>query len=338
MANGAVKFLSGPRGEIWLFVRSGRIPGREFIESVPEVLFKRFERSWQRFAREGMGSASHDSFKPMGNGGKGLWCFKEHDHRLFATQVPYPSGAPTRLAILSGWVKDKSISREEEREVHKAQQLRGECLALNWLTIREWNPDPIEAEPQVPAPAPACEAAEEPKADEEDSKAGEYVKIQALASLIGVHRTTLTNWIKNGSFPAPTIDLGAGPNGGKAWPWSKLDDLAEIAEKMVAVKKPAAVPVPVVPEAPGADERIEAPAFAGPSAPPMPAIEPSVPEAPVLTRSELMKLFTRWVDGGEEPDLSDLRKSVGRYRERVDALLVAQKAAERELEQLLGES
>lgn len=174
---------SGPKGMVVAYVRpNDRSPAQDFLSETPPHLLSRFRRVFAQFGQEGWSTASQLSFKPLNGNGKGIWTFKEHDHRLMCFRGP-DQGSRETVVLLSGWVKDKDAglagSNEERREIEKALTLRSECEesvdmkappALGTKELQglkekfhgKAERPPVEA-PAPPPAAPACPPVEQDK-------------------------------------------------------------------------------------------------------------------------------------------------------------------------------
>lgn len=277
----------GEKGEIWLFAKeSGRWPAAEFLKDMPEHLLKRFERTFERFRREGMNSARNETFKQMGQGGqrgKGVWEFKTFDQRLFATQVPSSNGSPERVALLCGWVKDRTKSLEEKTQVDKALALREECLALDWDQIS----------------APKAESAEPGR---------EMVDMKRMAGLLDVNYYTFSKWVHKGWIHPQ----GKKEEGGRQrlWTWEEVDQVIACAERVMIRlgRTPKAGRSEVQAPAPPVEKKEEEKA----------AVEEPGTKRPRMSRPELFDLARMVVDG--EADVETFVSCVQEYRARYDYL------------------
>lgn len=151
-------WMEGKRGRILTYVRpNGRCPSCDFLEAAEKRMFKRFNRTFQRFCAEGMSIAENTTFKPMSLDGKGIWAFKEHDHRLLCFRGPDSVDQPAnpgeagktrqQIVLLLGWVKDKSDSLEERAQVDRAQALREECEScVDWNHVIPTRPPKTHAD------------------------------------------------------------------------------------------------------------------------------------------------------------------------------------------------
>jgi predicted DNA-binding transcriptional regulator AlpA len=120
----------GPRGRVVAYERpNGRCPAYSFLRATPANLLQRFQRSFVRFADSGYAIAANNVFKPNTEEGRGIWSWKEHDHRLLSFRAPDLASGKQVNVLLTGWVKDKTISLEERNQFLAAQELRREYEA-----------------------------------------------------------------------------------------------------------------------------------------------------------------------------------------------------------------
>ena len=189
-----VLLLQGPRGRLEVYTRpSGRTPFEEFRKPVESHIWERFVRIFGRFQQEGMGIAGNSVFKPLTGRGKGIWEWKQFDHRLYAFRGP-DYGTAARVVLLNGWVKDKDNSIgggvEDNRQIEKAIALRDECL-----TDAVW----AEAPPALEVPAPVEPETEVDEGEDEPETAAEpepgWLDLVAVADRLGVRRKRLRRWI-----------------------------------------------------------------------------------------------------------------------------------------------
>ncbi|NMC34513.1 MAG: hypothetical protein GYA36_18990 [Veillonellaceae bacterium] len=258
----------GNKGRVVVYVRpNGRSPGKEFLESAYRHLKKRFERAFDLFSRQGMSTASQRLFKPLNGEGKGLWTFKEHDHRLFCFRGPDWFGK-SQIVLLGGWVKDKdstvSGGVEERREIGKAQVLKQECLKeVDWkappralgAVQAPVEPEPMSVAVQTPsepqavtqplvvveevAPAPP----EPPKLKEEPMSTTtstrpmpdkEPLTCTVLAELSGSTVSSVVRMAAHGRLPG--FDR-VGGHKTYVWPWSMADELVAKIQAFRATTK-----------------------------------------------------------------------------------------------------
>ncbi|MCC6653075.1 MAG: hypothetical protein IT348_18120 [Candidatus Eisenbacteria bacterium] len=118
----------GPKGRVLSFVRSnGRSPARDFLSGCDRKMRSKLDGSFGGLTSMGEKYYNEQRFKPLKDKGKGLWEFKEHDHRLYCLRKV--SGGRVTAVLLNGWVKDKAgRSREEDREIARAQGYLKELL------------------------------------------------------------------------------------------------------------------------------------------------------------------------------------------------------------------
>lgn len=323
----------GPSGEIWLFVReNGRCPAQDFLKKVPKHLMKRFDRMFERFGTAGMASACNEYLKPLNQAGKGLWVFKEFDHRLFATQVPSRPGGPERLALLGGWVKDKSLSRQETNENERAQNLRRECLALSWASIVPWTEKETDVEvakmetPAAPEPAVEPQVPEEPR----PAQTEELLNMRQMAELVEAKYFTFAHWCTAGLLEPPGEKRGQE----RVWRWGDVDAVVACVERLKRRPKAMAktgeklppLPEPQVPPAP------EVPVAA--SSP-----EPEPAPEDIMSRPDLLIMAKDVIDGHKPVELFAVE--VGKYRIRYEKIrkeLDRLRAMEEEMKKLMGAS
>lgn len=224
----------GPKGRLEHYVRAnGRSPYEEFREASALPLWERFQRVFARFLDEGLAIAGNGVFKPLTGRGKGIWEFKQFDHRLYAFRGP-DYGKAARLVLLNGWIKDKDASIgagiEENRQIEKAIAMKAECLAaVAWA----------EATPEPVAPASAQEPSSGTEDEDVDGDEIEmpqptterpgYLDLVAVTKCLGVQRKRLRRWIERGQL-SPDFD-----DGKTVW-WAKenIEALAERVAKLQA--------------------------------------------------------------------------------------------------------
>lgn len=236
--------LGGPRGRLEVYTRpSGRTPFEEFRKQADDHLWEKFERVFARFQQEGMGIAGNGVFKPLTGRGKGIWEWKQFDHRLYAFRGP-DYGEAARVVLLNGWVKDKAAPLgsgvEENRQIEKAVALRDECTTeANWVEA----PPPAKVEePEEPEEA-ADEEAEEPT-PAEAAEPG-WVDLATVAARLDVRRKRLRKWIERGQLvPDRTTERTA---------WWREENLESLAGRVVKLKGPA-TPAPPAEAAPASAE------------------------------------------------------------------------------------
>jgi hypothetical protein len=233
-------FREGPRGRLEIYTRpSGRVPFEEFRKQADEHLWEKFERVFGRFQQEGMGIASNGVFKPLAGRGKGVWEWKQFDHRLYAFRGP-DYGEAARVVLLNGWVKDKAAPLgggvEENRQIEKAIALRDECLTeAAWVEA-----PPAAAELEEPADLEeeeeaADEEVEEPQVAEEEEPG--WVDLATVALRLGVRRKRLRKWIERGQLLAP--DRTA-----ERTVWWREENMETLRARVAKLKGPAAVEPP----------------------------------------------------------------------------------------------
>ena len=82
--------------------------------------------SFDALTKQGSSYQNSQRFKPLQGAGKPLWEFKEHGERIYC--VREVTGADAKVVLLNGWTKDKEGrgTREEDREIARAQSLYDE--------------------------------------------------------------------------------------------------------------------------------------------------------------------------------------------------------------------
>lgn len=215
-------------------------------------------------------------FKPLTQEGKGVWSWKEFDHRLYAFRGPDRDGR-TQIVLLSGWVKDKAAtiagSIEERREVEKAQALKVECeREIDWTKVTPKNggnggsvetkdeaamvsvkePEKAAAIPDRPAEeAPLVSPEEEPVAvSVVPATAAEVVpspvpepKTEPKEKVFGVPELAQLSgapeeWIRDAILRCE-LPEGALRNGARIWRWEDADAVVARVEQLRGTKKEA---------------------------------------------------------------------------------------------------
>jgi hypothetical protein len=117
---------NGDQGSVSIFVRAvgRRSPARDFLESCEKRFQRRFDDQFGALVRTGAKYYNHQRFRPLTGGGKPMWEFKEHDHRMYCRRTV--TGVIVDIVLLSGWIKDKTRGREERNEINKAKNLLDE--------------------------------------------------------------------------------------------------------------------------------------------------------------------------------------------------------------------
>jgi hypothetical protein len=89
---------------------------------------KRFAGQFAALTVQGASYCNHQRFWPLQGGGKPLWEFKEHDHRLYCYRRAVQDSVA--VVLLRGWVKDKrGKTIKENHEIEKALALYLEFLS-----------------------------------------------------------------------------------------------------------------------------------------------------------------------------------------------------------------
>jgi hypothetical protein len=337
--------MTGQKARILVFVTAaGRCPAADFLKEAPRHLRKRFMRAFGLLVREGLSTAtSVRQFKPLSNGGTGLWSWKEHDQRLYAFRGRN-AGDRVQFVLLCGWTKDKdagvSGSNEERNQIAKALALRDVCYSLP-DTVWQLS-DAVGSEMSgPPSVAPDLQYQQEEPVEQETvqqsdpgttlptKKPGETVNLSELAKLSGINDKTLWHWV------ARTHVLEAPPrvNGRYAWKWEDVD---AVVAKIHEIGKTS--PSRAVQAASSGVVPASAPFLSSCTEIPEP-VDPKVAQEPVVltaaverfgvpTRFKLLKLAEEVVDGKRM--VSEFTDAASRYRQEVERL-------EMELRMLRGE-
>lgn len=88
---------------------------------------KKFAGSFNALTQMGAQYQNSQRFTPLHGAGKPLWEFKEFDHRLYCHRGI--TGGAVVIALLNGWVKDKTKGKREDQEIARALSLFSEFLA-----------------------------------------------------------------------------------------------------------------------------------------------------------------------------------------------------------------
>lgn len=309
----------GQKGQILCYVRPNRrSPARDFREKMPPQLRQKFNHTFRMLCAEGLTAAArHDSLAPLMDVGKGLWAFKEFDHRFLAFRAPTSNGVD-RMVLLAGCVKERTRDANQDRAIVRAMQLMEECrTTVDWaaaaapygstkldetpLTLGEVLLESETPEPQEPKEVPVEEptvgvtAAEVTRAINGTPSFYENVTFAELTKRTGVCYGTLNTWYKRGKLPPAQKD-------GRSIYWPPADGpalLAKVLELAAASNK-----------------------FPGPGT-------CKDQPAPVMTKKELMKMADRVIEGRAKAE--DFVSAVAAHREHAKKL-------ETELKRLLGRS
>ncbi len=114
---------------IYKYIRvNGRCPSCDFLKALDSKTAKKFAGSFDALSKMGAPYTNPQRFKGLINGGKPLWEFKEHDHRLYC--VRHVEDQRVCVTLLDGWIKDKEgRNKEELRRIQAAKNLYAEFLS-----------------------------------------------------------------------------------------------------------------------------------------------------------------------------------------------------------------
>ena len=101
-----------------------RCPAEEFLDGLEHGTRKKFLGQFDALTKYGTDiPVNPQRYKPLGEEGKPLWEFKQHDERLYFERIVF-EGQNVLITLFNGWTKDKEgRTKREDNEIQRAKRL-----------------------------------------------------------------------------------------------------------------------------------------------------------------------------------------------------------------------